>query len=117
MEVAAVAQLPTPAPNPALTPAPTSAHNYVQRALETFAGYGDAEALVATDGRRFSFAELRGRIRNTAAALWQQGIRPGMTIGVLVTNPAESYFVLLGAHLLGCRTVLMAHSTPPYFLR
>ncbi len=94
-----------------------AADNYVRRALDLFTGYGDREALVATDGRRFSYAQLRDQMRNTAVALWEFGIRPGMTIGVLATNPPESYFVQYGAHLLGCRTVFLAHSTPPFFLR
>jgi acyl-CoA synthetase (AMP-forming)/AMP-acid ligase II len=91
--------------------------NYVRRALDLFAAYGDAEALVAPDGRRFSFTDLRARVRNTAAALWGHGIRPGMTIGMLVTNTAESLFVQLAAHLLGCRTVFAMRVAPPPFLR
>src|SRR2546429_232947 len=91
--------------------------NYVRRALDVFATYGDAEALVATDGRRFTYNDLRARIRNTAAALWGHGIRPGMTIGMLVTNSAESLFVQLAAHLLGCRTAFGMRIAPPAFLR
>jgi len=91
--------------------------NYVRRALDVFATYGDTEAFVATDGRRFTYADLRARIRNTAAALWGHGIRPGMTIGMLVTNSAETFFVQLGAHLLGCRTAFGMRIAPPAFLR
>jgi acyl-CoA synthetase (AMP-forming)/AMP-acid ligase II len=91
--------------------------NYVRRGLELFAAYGDTVAMVAADGRRFTFADLRAGIRDTAAALWGHGIRPGMTIGQLVTNTPESFYVQLGAHLLGCRTVFMVTSTPWVFLR
>ncbi len=93
------------------------AENYVRHALEVFAGYDDAEAIVAADGRRYSFADLRARIRDTAAALWHHGIQPGMTVAILVSNPPESYFVLFGAHLLGCRTVFMGKTMAPAFLR
>jgi acyl-CoA synthetase (AMP-forming)/AMP-acid ligase II len=75
------------------------------------------EALVANDGRRFSYAELRRRIENTAAMLWERGMRPGMTIGMLVGNPAESYFAQLGAHLFGCQTMFLMRTSPPLFLR
>jgi acyl-CoA synthetase (AMP-forming)/AMP-acid ligase II len=90
--------------------------NYVQHGLDLFAGYGDLEALVATDGRRFTYAEVRARIRNTAAALWRHGIRPGMTVGMLVTNKAEALFVSLGAHLLGCRNAYLMFVAPPRYL-
>jgi len=91
--------------------------NYARRALEVFASYGDTEALVAADGRRFTFGDMHDAIRDTAAALWQHGIRPGTTIGLLVTNSPESFFVQLAAHLIGCRTVFMVTNTPWVFLR
>jgi fatty-acyl-CoA synthase len=88
------------------------AENYMRRALERFAGYGEAEAMVAYDGRRFSYTELVARTRGTAAWLWERGVRPGMTLAMLVTNTAESFFTQFAAHLLGCRTVFMARTTP-----
>jgi acyl-CoA synthetase (AMP-forming)/AMP-acid ligase II len=109
-EAAAEAQVPEE--NPAIDPA----ENYVHHALRLFPTFGDHEALVSSDGRRFTFADMTARIRNTAAALWDNGIRPGMTLALLVTNPPESYFIQFGAHLLGCRTVWMSHSTPKAFL-
>jgi acyl-CoA synthetase (AMP-forming)/AMP-acid ligase II len=91
--------------------------NYVRRLLDRFEALGDAEALVATDGRRFSYTELRARTRDTAAWLWHQGVRPGMTICMLVSNPAESFFAQLGAHLLGCRTAFMMRTSPVGLIR
>ncbi|HEU4421663.1 MAG TPA: AMP-binding protein [Pilimelia sp.] len=91
--------------------------NYVRRALESFAEWGDLEALVTVDGRRFTFTELRARVLDTAAALWHHGIRPGMTIPLLVANSAESLFIQFGAHMLGCRTVFLSHFSPRVFLR
>jgi len=91
--------------------------NYVRRLLDNFEALGDAEALVATDGRRFSYAEMRTRVRDTAAWLWDHGVRPGMTICMLVSNPAESFFAQLGAHLIGCRTAFMMRTSPVALIR
>jgi acyl-CoA synthetase (AMP-forming)/AMP-acid ligase II len=92
-------------------------NNWVRRGLDLFAGYGDAEAFVSVpDGRRFTYTQLRQRILDTAAWLWEQGIRPGCTIGALVSFSAESLFVQFGAHLLGCRTAYLAPSNPRTFL-
>jgi fatty-acyl-CoA synthase len=90
--------------------------NYVIEFLEHCARLGDTEALVATDGRRFTYAGLRSRIIDTAAWLWEHGVRPGMTLCMLVSNPAESYFAQFGAHLLGCRAAYMTRTSPPAFL-
>ncbi len=92
------------------------ADNYVRHGLALFARYGEAEALVDSDGRRFSYTELHARIRDTAAWLWNHDVRPGMTIAMLITNSAEAIFAQFAAHLLGCRTVFMARTTPWYFL-
>jgi fatty-acyl-CoA synthase len=101
----------------ALNPSNVPAPNYVRRALTLFDGYGDLEALVATDGRRFTFHGLGSAVRRMAAALWNHGVRPGMTVAILATNSAESFFVQLGSHLLGARTVLMQPVTPRPVLR
>jgi acyl-CoA synthetase (AMP-forming)/AMP-acid ligase II len=90
--------------------------NYVRRALASFAAWGDREALVTVDGRRFTYRQLRARVLDTAAALWQHGIRPGATVPLLVANSAESLFIQFAAHLLGCRTVFLSHFSPPAFL-
>jgi acyl-CoA synthetase (AMP-forming)/AMP-acid ligase II len=92
------------------------ARNYVRRALQAFARYGEAEALVGSDGRRFTHAELRSRILDTAALLWDHGVRPGMTVAMLVTNPPESFFANFAAHLLGCRTVFPWRTSPAPFI-
>ena len=91
--------------------------NYVRRTLDMYADLGDLEALVTADGRRFTYAELRARILDTAAALFNSGLRQGNTIAMLVTNSAETLFIHFGAHLLGCRVVMLAHITPRVFLR
>ncbi len=87
--------------------------NYALRALELFEGYGDAEALVGIDGRRFTYAELREHTITMANALWRQGIREGTALGILARNPSESLFLQMAAHLLGCRTAWIASHTPP----
>ncbi|MBV1856075.1 AMP-binding protein [Catellatospora tritici] len=93
------------------------ATNYAHRALTLFAKYGDAEALVAVDGRRYTYAELHAEVVAMAAALWRHGVRPGAAIGVLARNPAESVFLQLAAHLLGCRTAWIANNAPDRFRR
>ncbi len=98
-----------------MTPSTKPADNYVRDGLALFANHGDLEAMVATDGRRFSYAQVADRVRDTAAALWGHGIRPGMTIAMLCTNSAEAVFTHLAAHLIGCRTAYMMHVAPlPY---
>jgi fatty-acyl-CoA synthase len=86
--------------------------HYAQRALDLFERYGDAEALVGTDGRRLTYADVRRGVITMAAALWRHGIRDGMAIGFLARNPNESIFLQFGAHLLGCRTAWIASHTP-----
>lgn len=87
--------------------------HYAQRALELFKGYGDAEALVADDGQRLTYADVRRGVISMAAALWRHGIGDGTSIGILARNPVEAIFLQLGAHLLGCRTSWIASHTPP----
>lgn len=86
--------------------------NYARKALDLFASYGDAEALVGNDGRRYTYKDVRTGAITMAAALWHHGIREGMALGVLARNPAESLFLQIGAHLLGCRTAWLASATP-----
>jgi fatty-acyl-CoA synthase len=76
---------------------------YVLRALELFADYGDREALVG-GGRRLSYAQLRTAVLDIAAVLRDHGIRPGMTVAVLVLTPVEAPILQLALHLLGCRS-------------
>jgi acyl-CoA synthetase (AMP-forming)/AMP-acid ligase II len=89
--------------------------SYARRALELFAGYGDAEALVGADGRRITYAEAHRGVLATAVWLWEQGLRPGDGIVALVTNPPESIYLQLAAHLIGCRTAWIASNAPPRF--
>jgi acyl-coenzyme A synthetase/AMP-(fatty) acid ligase len=89
---------------------------YAPLALATLAGFGDQEAVV--DGhRRFTFGGLHRRTLGMADVLWQHGIRPGQTIGVLAVNPAESLILQFAAHLLGCRPAWVAPGAPPALRR
>ncbi|WP_117215555.1 AMP-binding protein [Allorhizocola rhizosphaerae] len=91
--------------------------NYARRAVDILESYGDAEALVGIDGRRYSYSEVREGVLTMAAALWHHGVREGTAIGMLARNPSENLFLQLGAHLLGCRTAWVASHTPPAFRR
>lgn len=78
--------------------------NYVLRALELFAEYGDREALVG-GGRRFTYAELGAAVLDMAAALREHGVHPTMTVAVAMGHPPEGPILHLALHLLGCRSV------------
>src|SRR5436190_14319709 len=78
--------------------------NYVVRALELFAEFGDREAIVCA-GRRLTYAELRASILDLADGLADGGVRDGMTVAVVIGHPLEGPAVLLALHLLGCRSV------------
>jgi len=91
-----------------------STMGYAPRALATMAGFAEREAVV--DGRRrFTYGGLHRRILGMAGSLWQHGVRPGQTVGVLALNPAESLFLQFAVHLLGCRSAWVAPSAPPAF--
>jgi acyl-CoA synthetase (AMP-forming)/AMP-acid ligase II len=85
--------------------------NYVVRALELFAGYGDQEAIVA-EGRRLSYRDVRNATLSLAALLYEQGIRAGASVAMLVNDRVESASLHLALHLLGCRTVWIATYAP-----
>jgi len=55
--------------------------------------------------QRFTYAELRAAILNMAGAMHEHGIRPGMTVVVLVDRPIEAPIVQLALHALGTRSV------------
>jgi fatty-acyl-CoA synthase len=78
--------------------------NYVHRAIELFAEYGDREALVRHE-RRLTYAEFRNSILHLAETLHAHGVRAGMTVAVLVDRPLEAPILQLALHLLGTRTV------------
>lgn len=90
-----------------MAPPPAGRPNYVLRALELFAGYGDREALVGW-GRRFTYTDVRTMVLDLAAGLREHGVRPGMTVGVLVTHPPEAPMLQLALHLAGCRAAWIA---------
>jgi acyl-CoA synthetase (AMP-forming)/AMP-acid ligase II len=81
-----------------------SQRNYVLRALERFAEYGDREAIVGR-GRRLTYADLAAGVLSVAAALRANGVRSGMAVGVLVAHPPEAPTLQLAMHLIGSRSV------------
>jgi acyl-CoA synthetase (AMP-forming)/AMP-acid ligase II len=86
--------------------------NYVTRALDLFASYGDQEAIVAGDAG-LSYRELGDSVLRLAAAARDQGIGPGTTVAMLVRDHLDSAALHLALHLLGCRTVWIATYGPP----
>ncbi len=85
---------------------------YVLRALERFAEYGDREAIVGAGWDcRLTYAQLRTMVLDLAAVLRDAGYRPGLTVVVMVPHPPEAFPLQLALHLLGCRTVWIAHTT------
>ena len=91
---------------------PNMRPNYVHKALDLFAGYGDRLAIVAGD-RRLTFAELRAGVLDIAANFAEHGLRPGATVAVLVGQPIEAPMLQLALHLLGCRTAWISNSGTP----
>jgi fatty-acyl-CoA synthase len=90
----------------------TVAENYVLRALGKFAHYGDAEAIVQGD-QRVSYAEVRDTTLALAAALRDNGVRPGAGVAMLTRNSVQAPSLQLALHLLGCRTLWIAAYEPP----
>ena len=86
--------------------------DYVRKALDLFAGYGDRVAIVAGD-RRLTFAELRAGVLDVAANLADHGLAPGTTVAILVGQPVEAPMLQLALHLLGCRTAWISGSGSP----
>jgi fatty-acyl-CoA synthase len=90
---------------------PGLADNYVTRALELFAGYGDQEAIVQGDSR-LTYREVADSVLRLATAAHDQGIGPGTTVAMLVKDHIDSAALHLALHLLGCRTVWIATYAP-----
>lgn len=89
-----------------------AAENYVLRALEKFAHYGDAVAVVQGDVRA-SYAEVRDTTLALATALREHGVRPGAGVAMLTRNSVQAPSLQLALHLLGCRTLWIAAYEPP----
>jgi acyl-CoA synthetase (AMP-forming)/AMP-acid ligase II len=87
------------------------APNYVLRALELFAGYGDSEAIVYS-GRRVSYATLAAVTLDLASALADRDVPPGSRVAILVPDQPEAAALQLALHLLGCRTAWIASYAP-----
>jgi fatty-acyl-CoA synthase len=87
---------------------------YVLKALERFAEYGDREAIVAVGYPwecRLTYAQTRTLVLDMAAEMRDSGFRPGMTVAVMVAHPPEAPALQLALHLLGCRTAWIAAGT------
>ncbi|MFI7672965.1 AMP-binding protein [Actinophytocola sp. NPDC049390] len=83
--------------------------DYVVRALELFAEYGDREALVIEDSR-FTYTQVRAAVLDIAANLADLGLRPGTTVGVMLGYPPHAPMIQLALHLLGCRTAWLSNA-------
>ncbi|MBO4207836.1 AMP-binding protein [Micromonospora echinofusca] len=83
--------------------------NYVPQALALFDRYGPAEAIVYAD-RRLTYTELGDGIRQLAEALRGQGFRAGQAVAVVANNHPDVVMLHFALHLLGCRSVWVAHA-------
>lgn len=91
---------------------PARRPDYVLRALELFAEYGDREALVIGESR-FTYTEVRAAVLDIAANLTEFGVRPGSTVGVMLGYPPHAPMIQLALHLLGCRTAWVSNASTP----
>jgi acyl-CoA synthetase (AMP-forming)/AMP-acid ligase II len=87
-----------------------SGPDYVVRALELFAAYGDREALVNGE-TRFTYTELRAAVLDIAATLEDLGLRPGTTVGIMLGYPPHAQAIQLALHLIGCRTAWLSNAS------
>lgn len=87
-----------------------SGPDYVLRALDLFAAYGDREALVNGEAR-FTYTELRASVLDIAANLERLGLRPGTTVGILLGYPPHAQAIQLALHLIGCRTAWLSNAS------
>ncbi|HEX4062781.1 MAG TPA: AMP-binding protein [Streptosporangiaceae bacterium] len=85
--------------------------NYVLRALDLFADYGDTEAIVYA-GQRVSYASLASTTLDLASALTERDVRPGSRVAILVPDQPETAALQLALHLLGCQTAWIASYAP-----
>jgi fatty-acyl-CoA synthase len=88
-----------------------AADNYVIRALELFADYGDREAIVFGE-TRLTYAEVRSEVLALARLLHENGVKPGAGVALIMKNRPEAVAMQLALHLLGCRTVWIATYAP-----
>ncbi|MGH3759344.1 class I adenylate-forming enzyme family protein [Actinophytocola sp.] len=89
---------------------PGTGPDYVLRALELFAKYGDREALVVGE-TRFTYTELRAAVLDIAANLVDSGLRPGATVAIMLGFPPQAPMIQLALHLLGCRTAWVSNAS------
>jgi fatty-acyl-CoA synthase len=91
---------------------PATGPDYVSRALELFAAYGDREALVNGE-TRFTYTELRAAVLDITANLTDAGLRPGTTVAIMLGYPPHAPMIQLALHLLGCRTAWVSNASTP----
>ena len=89
---------------------PADRPEYVLRALDLFAEYGDREALVVGE-TRFTYTELRAVVLDIAANLADAGLRPGATVAIMLGYPPHAPMIQLALHLLGCRTAWVSNAS------
>lgn len=85
--------------------------SYVLDALELFAAYGDADAIIAGE-TRLSYTDLGAMTLRLADAIRRGGVEPGAAVAVLVPDRPDTLPLQLALHLLGCRTVWIATYAP-----
>jgi fatty-acyl-CoA synthase len=84
--------------------------NYVPRVLALFQGFADRLALVR-GARRITYGELITDVLRIAAALRDEGIRPGSRVLVMAANCFDAPALQLALHLHGCRVLWSAPVT------
>ncbi|MEV5964831.1 AMP-binding protein [Kribbella sp. NPDC051952] len=84
--------------------------NYVPRVLALFQNFADRLAVVR-GARRITYAELTADVFRIAAALRDEGIRPGSRVLVMAANCFDAPALQLALHLHGCRVLWSAPVT------
>ena len=73
---------------------------------------GDRPALIDPQGRRLSFSDLRAQVQALAGGLWDQGLRPGDRVVLLVPMSFALYVSLLALFHIGATAVLIDPKAP-----
>ncbi len=69
--------------------------------LDELAAEHGARAALVGDGQRYTYAQLRDRVRGIAKDLIAQGVRPGDSVGILMGNRPEWILVCLATTVIG----------------
>jgi len=92
-------------------PAGTGGQRVVDDVLATAARYPTSTAVVG-DGRRWSYAELAGAVRDTASALRHAGVAEGAVVEIGARRCLAHPVAVLGAWAAGACPVLLDGATP-----